>query len=135
MIRLRSLFTNSQGTVLLEVLGAIVILAIIGLLFVSFAEGIRMVATSKNKNQAIDLAQEKIEELKELEFSEINTNSGHYNDHPSLGGKQFNREVRVEPAPYASYPSSINEVKRITVTVSWDNGARSTSLVCDRCKE
>lgn len=138
-MQMRSLFKNQKGTILFEVLGAIILLAILILMFTFFVEGVRQVGFSKTRNQATQIAQRKMEELKDRDYgtivAEISHNSHCYNEKPVVDDKRFNCTVDVTVPDYIEQAhGDIDDAMRITVTVNWEQDQRRTILVCDRVR-
>jgi len=112
---------NDKGFTLLEILVAVTLLAI-GLLGIAgLTVGImRGNRHSNMATTATTLAQDKIEEIRGTDYSGIapGTVQEQYND---ITGFPFHKRVtQVIPSP--------PNMKRVTVTVSWDGGASSVVL-------
>lgn len=109
---------NNKGFSLLEVLIGLVILAI-GLLAIA---GMQITAIkgnyfSSSLTQATILAQDKMEELKNLPYASLSSGT----DTKTVSGTIFTRQFTVV--------NTTNTMKTITVTVQWtDGGNRSISL-------
>lgn len=114
---------NNKGFSLLEVLIGLVILAI-GLLAIA---GMQITAIkgnyfSKSVTEATVLAQDKLEELKNLPYDHASNAPGSSSEPKYVSGTTFTRQVVVAE-------DAGNSIKTITVTVSWtDGGNRSISL-------
>ena len=112
---------NEKGFSLIEVLIAMVILgfgllAIGGMQIVSIRGGY----SSNNVTQATILAQSKLEDLKQLAYTDANLSSGVHNE-GTLSNSIFSRAYNVA--------DTTTSLKTITVTVQWtDRGNHSISL-------
>ena len=104
---------NNRGFSLIEVMVAMVILTI-GLLGVA---GLQSTAITGNQHgntmmQATTLAEETIEQIRNAAYDDITVTN-----FPALvsdvDGSIYDREILIEP------DTPLNELKRITVTVSW----------------
>lgn len=104
---------NEQGFSLLELLIAVAILSV-GLLG---AAGLQATAINGNLHgntisQATVLAQNVIEEIRDTDYEAVNE-TNYPGTENNVDGTIFNRSVLIED----NVP--LNELKRITVTVSW----------------
>jgi prepilin-type N-terminal cleavage/methylation domain-containing protein len=110
---------NQKGFTLLEVMISVIILsvallALAGLQIIS----IRGNSFGGTMTEAVTLARDKIEDLKKDNWD--NLAAGNYNDTPVVRGINYVRNWTVgAPA---------NEMKEVTVSVSWDNGNHQVSL-------
>lgn len=110
---------QNKGFTLVEVLIAIVVLsvallALAGLQIVS----IRGNSFGNHMTEAITLAKDKMEEMKNTEWDEIGDSS---DDHPKGDSPTFyHRACTVTPS---------GKIKTVTVRVTWDKGNHSVSLV------
>ena len=111
---------KSQGFTLMEVLIAIVILSVGLLGLASLTVGIiNGTAFSKNLSTATTLAQDKMEELCEQDYSGVAVET----KGPLLTFPNYNREVVVDT-------TTLTDMKIVTVTVFWTdrNGEHSVPL-------
>jgi type IV pilus assembly protein PilV len=121
-------FLGEKGFTLIEVVAGLIILAI-GLLGIA---AMQVTATkgghfSNNVTQATILAQDKLEYLKNLSYSDSNLSSGQHNE-GIISGTIFSRVYHV-------LEDAGNSMKTITVTVSWtDRGNHSISFPTIRSK-
>lgn len=119
---------ESTGFTLVEVAAALVILAI-GLLAIA---AMQITSTqggyySSNLTQATVLAQDKLEDLKNLSYSDPRLADGQYDEGP-MSGTIFLRQ-------YGIVEDAGNSIKTITVTVQWmDRGNHSISFTTIRSK-
>ncbi len=142
----------SRGTTLVELMLAVAILSIIGLGLVgTFGSVGRAIQFSKNRTLASNLAQEKIQILKEQSFNRVLVTTapayltafspavpydqGYYTPESILeGGKNFTRYTYVEVTDENSgslvYSGAAPDtgMKAITVTVTWSEGTSSKKL-------
>jgi type IV pilus assembly protein PilV len=121
---------GSQGFTLIEVLIAIVILSVGLLGMAALTIGIiNGTAFSKNLSTATTLAQDKMEELCEQDYSGVAAETkGPLSTFPN-----YNREVVVDTTTYPDIvgpPAQQVGMKIVTVTVSWTdrNGEHSVPL-------
>ncbi len=125
-----------SGYSLVEVMVAIMILAIAILPMVSmFDAGLRAATTGSNSDKARTLANEKLEEVESLSFSDALTRYPEGTTTPCNpappAGSPFTCQVRteymrlgssaVEEAPYET------RMAQVTVTVSWPSGGPFTA--------
>jgi type IV pilus assembly protein PilV len=119
---------GEKGFTLIEVVAGLIILAI-GLLGIA---AMQVTATkgghfSNNVTQATILAQDKLEYLKNLSYSDSNLSSGQHNE-GIISGTIFSRMYHV-------LEDAGNSIKIITVTVSWtDRGNHNISFSTIRSK-
>ena len=121
-------FLGEKGFTLIEVVAGLVILAI-GLLGIAAMQvtSIKGGYFSNNVTQATILAQDKLEYLKNLSYSDSNLSSGQHNE-GIISGTIFSRMYNV-------LEDAGNSIKTITVTVSWtDRGNHSISFSTIRSK-
>lgn len=121
-------FLGEKGFTLIEVVAGLVILAI-GLLGIA---AMQVTSTkggyfSNNVTQATILAQDKLEYLKNLSYSDSNLSSGQHNE-GIISGTIFSRVYNV-------LEDAGNSIKTITVSVQWtDRGNHSISFSTIRSK-
>lgn len=129
---------QEKGFTLVEVVAVVSILAIVLIpSFIMFYEGIRYVGTSKLRNQAITLAEEKMEEIRNTAYDNISTTEPNpLEDSKTLGGITFSRDVDVVASP-SEISGANNNIKKITATVSWTDavGNKSVKLVSYRASQ
>jgi type IV pilus assembly protein PilV len=117
-----------KGFTLIEVMAGLIILAI-GLLGIA---AMQVTATkggyfSNNVTQATIFAQDKLEYLKNLSYSDSNLSSGQHNE-GIISGTTFSRQYHV-------LEDAGNSMKTITVSVQWsDRGNHSISFSTIRAK-
>jgi len=117
-----------KGFTLIEVMGGLIILAV-GLLGIA---AMQVTSTkggyfSNNVTQATVLAQDKLEYLKNLSYSDSDLSSG-LHDEGTLSGTIFSRQYHV-------LEDAGNSMKTITVTLSWtDQADHNISLLTIRSK-
>jgi type IV pilus assembly protein PilV len=121
-------FLGEKGFTLIEVAAGLVILAI-GLLGIA---AMQVTSTkggyfSNNVTQATILAQDKLEYLKNLSYSDSNLSSGQHNE-GIISGTIFSRVYNV-------LEDTGNSIKTITVSVQWtDRGNHRISFSTIRSK-
>ena len=119
---------KQTGFTLIEVVAGLIILAI-GLLGIA---AMQITATkggyfSNNVTQATIFAQDKLEYLKNLSYSDSNLSNGLHNE-GTISGTIFSRAVHVAE-------DAGNSMKMITVTVQWtDRGNHTISFSTIRSK-
>ncbi|HJW29981.1 MAG TPA: prepilin-type N-terminal cleavage/methylation domain-containing protein [Saprospiraceae bacterium] len=121
-------FGKPKGFTLIEVAACLIILAV-GLLAIAAMQitSTKSGAFSSHLTQATFFAQDKLEYLKNLSYSNPNVSNGPHNE-GILAGTIFSRE-------YSIVEDAGNSMKTITVTVSWtDRGNHSISLSTIRAK-
>ena len=117
-----------KGFTLIEVVAGLIILAV-GLLGIA---AMQVTSTkggyfSNNVTQATVLAQDKLEYLKNLSYSDSDLSSG-LHDEGTLSGTIFSRQYHV-------LEDAGNSMKTITVTLSWtDQADHNISLLTIRSK-
>jgi prepilin-type N-terminal cleavage/methylation domain-containing protein len=119
---------GEKGFTLIEVVAGLVILAI-GLLGIAAMQvaSIKGGYFSNNVTQATILAQDKLEYLKNLSYSDSNISSGQHNE-GIISGTIFSRVYNI-------LEDSGNSIKTITVSVQWtDRGNHSISFLTIRSK-
>ena len=116
-------FTLVEVVVVLSILATSIILSTI-----LFYEGIGYVENSKVRNQAIALAEQKIENIRNTGYASIPTNEPNpLEDTKTIGGVTFTRNVDVVASP-SDISGSNSNIKKITVTVSWTDATGSKSM-------
>jgi len=121
-------FLGEKGFTLIEVAAGLIILGI-GLLGIAALQvtSIKGGYFSNNVTQATILAQDKLEYLKNLSYSDSNLSSGQHNE-GIISGTIFSRQYHV-------LEDAGNSMKTITVTLSWtDRGNHSISFSTIRSK-
>jgi len=119
---------RKNGFTLTEVLVGLVILAV-GILALAAMQitSTKGGSFSNHLTQATALAQDKLEHLKNLSYSDSNLSSGQYNE-DILSGTIFSRQYHVVEDPG-------NSMKTITVIVQWtDRANHSISFSTIRSK-
>ena len=117
-----------KGFTLIEVVTGLIILAI-GLLGIASMQitSIKGGHFSNNMTKAIFLAQDKLEYLKNLSYSDSNLSSGQHNE-GIISGTIFSRVYNV-------LEDAGNSIKTITVSVQWkDRGNHNISFSTIRSK-
>ena len=107
---------DQRGFTLMEVMISVIILsvallALAGLQIIS----IRGNAFGGTMTEAITLAKDKVEDMKQDDWSNVASGS----DTPVVRGMDYARNWQVQ---------TVNQTKEVTVTVSWDNGNHQVSL-------
>ena len=121
-------FLGEKGFTLIEVAAGLVILAI-GLLGIAAMQVTSTMGGyfSNNVTQATILAQDKLEYLKNLSYSDSNLSRGQHNE-GTISGTIFSRVYNV-------LEDAGNSMKTITVIVQWkDRGNHSISFSTIRSK-
>jgi len=125
---LNKYFRKQKGFTLIEVVAGLVILAI-GLLGIAAMQitSTRGGYFSNNVTRATIFAQDKLEYLKNLSYSDSNLSDGRH-DEGMIPGTLFSRGVHV-------VEDAGNSIKTITVTVEWtDRGYHTISFSTIRSK-
>lgn len=135
MIRLRRLLADNQGFTLMEILGAMILLALLIPAFIMFVDGVRMVGMSKRRNQAMNVAQQRMEKLKDADFNSQDLGTGNHTDPANpitVGGMDYTSTWDVSNVTLDGQVRQ--DVKRIEVTVTWhkDGNNRTTRAVTFR---
>jgi prepilin-type N-terminal cleavage/methylation domain-containing protein len=121
-------FLGEKGFTLIEVVAGLIILAI-GLLGIAALQvtSIKGGYFSNNVTQATFFAQDKLEYLRNLSYSDSNLSSGQHNE-GIISGTIFSRIYNV-------LEDAGNSMKTITVTVNWiDRGDHNISFSTIRSK-
>ena len=119
---------NANGFTLIEALVAVAVMAIVvsGLASMGVTT-IQADTQSRRVSAATALAQAKLEELRGLRRSNTAWTAGNHHetglDESGESGGSYTRQWTVQNN-YNSY----NKLSRVTVTVSWDNGAGSVRV-------
>jgi len=110
---------NQKGFTLIEILIGLLILAI-GLLGIAVMQinSVKGGSFGNNMTQASTLAQDKLEYLKNLSYTDSNLNSGQH-DEGTISGTIFSRRYNIAE-------DTGNSMKTITVTVQWTDSASHT---------
>jgi prepilin-type N-terminal cleavage/methylation domain-containing protein len=119
---------NGTGFTLIEVVAGLMILGI-GLLAVASMQitSIKSAGFSHHVTQATIFAQDKLENLKNLSYSDPDLSSGPHQE-DIIPGTIFSRKVQIAE-------DAGNSMKTITVTVQWiDQGSHSISFSTIRSK-
>lgn len=104
---------TEQGFSLIELMVSMVVLSV-GLLGLAALQGTAINGNQHGStiSQATALAQDVVEQIRYTDYDDINTTNFPALE-PGVGGTQFDRAVLIEE------DEPLNELKRITVTVSW----------------
>jgi len=124
-----NVLSKSNGFSLIEALIGLVVLAI-GIIAVAGMQVISVKGNffSNSATQAAILAQDKLEYLKQLSYSDSNLSSGQHNE-GSITGTIFSRQYNI-------VEDVGNSMKTITVNVQWtDKANHSISLSTIRANE
>jgi type IV pilus assembly protein PilV len=125
---LNKTFGEPRGFTLIEVVAGLIIL-VIGLLAIATMQITSMEGGyfSTNLTQATVFAQDKLEYLKNLPYTDSNLNGGQHNE-GAISGTIFLRQYHV-------VENAGNSIKTITVTVNWaDRRNHSISFSTIRSK-
>ena len=115
---------NLKGFSLIELMIAVVILAlaIVGI-FHAYSVGFMGMADSRDRTVATNIAQEKMESIKNIPFSDIDNyiinNNGSTKE---ISGKIFT--INIESEAYEGN----EDLKEITIKVSWDSDGKEVEL-------
>lgn len=123
---MRVFLKDERAFSLLEVLGALTIIAVILIpIYIMFYEGIRYVGMSKNQNQAASYGQERVEHIRNMTYESIDeTNLP--DETRIVGNMVFTNQVDVVYSP-TEVEGADSNIKKIVVTVSWvENEATKT---------
>lgn len=123
---MRIFLKDERAFSLLEVMGALTIIAIILIpIYIMFYEGIRYVGMSKNQNQAASYGQERVEHIRNMTYESIDeTNLP--DETQTLGNAVFTNHVDLVSSP-TEVEGADSKIKKIVVTVSWvENEATKT---------
>lgn len=121
-------FKEKKGFTLIEVVAGLIILAI-GLIAIAAMQITSTQSTyfSSNVTRATIFAQDKLEYLKNLSYSDFHLSAGQH-DEGTIPGTSFSRTVRV-------VEDAGNSMKTITVTIEWtDRRHHTISLSTIRSK-
>ncbi|HAW60114.1 MAG TPA: hypothetical protein DCW86_01420 [Actinobacteria bacterium] len=132
---MRVFLKDERAFSLLEVLGALTIIAVILIpIYIMFYEGIRYVGMSKNQNQAASYGQERVEHIRNMTYESIDeTNLP--DETRTLGNMVFTNQVDVVSSP-TEVEGADSNIKKIVVTVSWveNEATKTVSLATLRTK-
>lgn len=132
---------NEQGLSLIEVLAGVTILAVALIpIMVMFSTGISGTMRTTYRNLATNLAQQKMEEIRNLTWNQstdqipLGTWYTAPGESVQSGNKSLSRQVLVEKAVVDGQER--NDIRKITVTVSWtiSGDTKSISLATYRFK-
>ncbi|MDI6891860.1 MAG: prepilin-type N-terminal cleavage/methylation domain-containing protein [Actinomycetota bacterium] len=132
---MRVFLKDERAFSLLEVMGALTIIAIILIpIYIMFYEGIRYVGMSKNQNQAASYGQERVEHIRNMTYTNI-TETNLPDETQTLGNMVFTNHVDVVSSPTEVEGADPN-IKKIVVTVSWveNEATKTVSLATLRTK-
>jgi type IV pilus assembly protein PilV len=120
---MRQMFTNQKGFSLLEVLIAISIFAV-GLLALAQMQitSIQGNAFSSRTTDATTLAQDRLEQLMALAYTDADLNAGDHEDAQTLQGVAYTVSWNV------TNNALINNTKTVIMTVAWSEGGRQRTL-------
>ena len=111
-----------KGVTLLEVLVAVFVLTVgVAGLIASFNASTKRIRSSGHIFVATRLAQAKIEELKEISYTDAKLNAGTYHDTGLIGNEVANRTCVITQID----SPAIDCMKEIDVTVIWNEGERT----------
>ncbi len=110
---------RNKGFTLLEIIIALIILTI-GLIAIAYMANSAISGNRKAKllTQAVTLAQDKLEELKGVDYDVLTSD----NDTVNIGNIAYLRTWTVQT-------DASKEMKTATVIVSWNSGAKSVTFV------
>ena len=131
---MNNILKKENGFSLVEILVAIFILgAALVPIFIMFSEGISLTARSTELNLAVNSAQDKMEEIRNMTHNSITI--GTWPDEEiAVGERDFIRHVTVAESGIVGAGGNL---KKITVEVFWshEDTTHSTSLVTYRCNK
>lgn len=124
--------TKQDGFSLVEVLVAMVIFLVVMMGFSILTLTVIKTSTkTKNLSVANNLLIEKMEKMQSLPYSNSNLNVGTYTeDYGQITNyAQFKREIQItEVAAPSNGPPPVLGLKRVLVTVTWDQGKQQISV-------
>jgi len=132
---------KKRGFMLIEALTVIFIFSVIMTTFyAAFSTGTRAIIDVKNRLGAISLANEKMEIVRNLNYTNVGISGGIPNgniaadENVSANGKSYHVETfiqYVDDSLDGSYPADTipNDYKRVRIAVSWNNGTGNAGSV------
>lgn len=120
---------DSKGYSLLEIMMALVILSV-GLLALVQMQGVFAKGSGDARyiTRAMDVGMSKMEELKNVAYSDPILNDGSHSDTDSSFGKQFQITWNVNTT------GTTNNIKEIELTVTWSSGSDSKSVTLNNVR-
>ena len=121
--------SNLNGFSLIELMVAVVILALaIFGIFQAFSTSFQGMADARDRTVATNLAQEKIEGIKNIPFADINTYITDNNGTTVISGKEFT--INIVSVNYEE--EADDNLKRVTTKISWsDRNGNSKEVVTE----
>lgn len=117
------LFNKEEGITLIEILLGITLLAIVLVpIFSFFGNSAKIIQQTDIREKALYIAQQTIEELKVVDFDELESEAENFTDSLTVGDRYpvFERDINISPIEA--------NLKEITVIISWDNDTQDITL-------
>ena len=131
---MKNILKKENGFTLVEIMVAVLILgAALIPIFIMFSEGISLTARSTELNLAVNTAQDKMEEIRNMTHNSITIGTWP-DEEVTIGNRSFVRHVTVTNSDVSGAGGNL---KKITVEVFWnhEDTTQSTSLMTYRCNK
>ncbi len=131
---MKNFLKKENGFTLVEIMVAVLILgAALVPIFIMFSEGISLTARSTELNLAVNTAQDKMEEIRNMTHNSITIGTW-ADEEVTIGNRAFIRHVTVTNSGVSEAGENL---KKITVEVFWNHKdtTQSTSLMTYRCNK
>jgi len=129
MVWMRNFLKNQKGLSLIEVLAGLTILAVALIpIMMMFSTGLTGTVKTTYRNSALNLAQKKMEEIRNKTWTNATDEIplGSSTVEVTIGGRKFDLKTEIEKAFIRG--ELRDDIRKITVTVSWTIGGDTKSL-------